>query len=89
MRCNCVATAPEEPVLTPQTQYPPVPFRAAIDFKSVVENLDQVKINVVNRKSNADPDKVVELYQKFVTMSKETDELRKKRNDNAKAMKVC
>lgn len=88
VRCNCVATAVEEAVPAVQTEYPPIPFRAAIDFKSILENIDKVKVNAVNRKSNADPDKVVELYQKFVVMSKETDELRKQRNDNAKAMKV-
>lgn len=89
VRCHCVATAPDDVLLAPKAAYPPVPFRAAIDFKSIVENIEQVKVNVVNRKSKADPDKVVELYQKFVAMSKETDELRKQRNDNAKAMKVC
>lgn len=88
VRCHCVATPVEQAVPEVQPEYPPVPFRAAIDFRSVAENIEQVKLNVVNRKSNADPDKVVELYHKFVAMSQETDELRKKRNDNAKAMKV-
>lgn len=68
--------------------YPQVPFRAAIDYKYIVENVEKLKVNAINRKSNADPEKVAELYAQFVELNRETDALRKQRNDNAKAMKV-
>lgn len=68
--------------------YPQVPFRAAIDYKYIVENVGMLKENAVNRNSNADPEKVAELYAQFVELNRETDALRKQRNDNAKAMKV-
>jgi hypothetical protein len=68
--------------------YPQVPFRAAIDYKYIVENVDKLKENAVNRKSTADPQKVAELYAQFLVLTGETDALRKQRNDNAKAMKV-
>lgn len=63
-------------------------FRAAIDFKAVVDNLDAVKENAKNRQSNADADKVAELYAQFTQLGRETDALRQERNENAKAMKV-
>jgi Seryl-tRNA synthetase N-terminal domain len=69
--------------------YPQVPFRSAIDYKYIVENVEKLKANAVNRKSNADPEKVAELYAQFLALTGETDALRKQRNDNAKAMKVC
>lgn len=68
--------------------YPQVPFRAAIDYKYIIENVEDLKVNAFNRKSNADPEKVAELYAQFVELNRETDALRKQRNDNAKAMKV-
>lgn len=70
------------------TSYPQVPFRAAIDFKYVAENVEALKLNAQNRFSDADPEKVAKLYAQFTALGQETDALRKQRNDNAKAMKV-
>lgn len=84
--------APPEQNAAPTTSeisdYPQVPFRAAIDYKYIVENVDKLKVNAANRKSNADPEKVAELYALYRQLHLETDALRMKRNENAKAMKV-
>jgi hypothetical protein len=88
---SCVRSVGTHAVATEERtklEYPQVPFRAAIDFKFIAENVDMLKANAINRNSNADPEKVAELYSQFVAMSRETDALRKQRNDNAKAMKV-
>ena len=67
---------------------PTASFRAAIDFKAIVENLDAVRENASNRQSSADADKVADLYAQFVQLGRETDTVRQERNENAKAMKV-
>ena len=91
VRARAVAPAEvavEGPSPADLASYPQVPFRAAIDYKYIVENVERLKINSVNRKSNADPEKVAELYAQFAELNRDTDALRKQRNDNAKAMKV-
>lgn len=58
-----------------------------LDLKFIKENADAVKANVANRFMNADVDKVISLYEKRNLLKSEIDELRRKRNENAKAMK--
>jgi Seryl-tRNA synthetase N-terminal domain len=86
-RCRAAAASAAEAVDT-ETTYSQAPFKAAIDFKAIVENLDAVEVNVKNRFSRADPRRVADLYAKFSKLSRETDQMRQERNDNAKAMKV-
>lgn len=63
-------------------------FKAALDFKSMKENLDLYVQNTKDRLSSADPAKVVELYDQFVKLKSDADALRAERNENANAMKV-
>ncbi|KAG2494096.1 hypothetical protein HYH03_007735 [Edaphochlamys debaryana] len=62
-------------------------FRAHLDFKFVKENVDMVATNCKNRFSNADPHKVVALYDEFVALKSKADALRAERNENSAAMK--
>jgi seryl-tRNA synthetase len=64
-----------------------VTYRAAIDFKAIVDNVEAVRLNVQNRQSTADVDKVVDLYAQFTALGRKTDALRQARNENAAAMK--
>jgi hypothetical protein len=76
---------------TPSDQAAPsqrASFRAHIDFKYIVDSLDEVRLNVQHRMSPADPDLVVELYERCNALGRRTDALRAARNDNANAMKV-
>lgn len=63
-------------------------LQAFLDWKSIRNNVEEVKINVKNRNSDADPDKVVRLYDEFREAQNEAERLRSDRNANAKAMKV-
>lgn len=63
-------------------------FKAHIDWKHIVSNLDEVKKNVAQRNSSADPELVVELYSRWRALQDEVETLRSQRNENAKAMKV-
>lgn len=63
-------------------------FKANIDFKFIKENLQMVMKNAVDRKSNADPKLVVQLYDQYVQLKTEADEIRAERNENSSAMKV-
>ena len=63
-------------------------FKANIDFKFIKENLDLVVKNAEDRNSNADPRLVVQLYDKYVQLKMEADEIRAERNENSNAMKV-
>jgi hypothetical protein len=87
-RAQSVVTGTAQVGASSHSTHPRVPFRAAVDFKFVIENVDEIKINVKNRLSDADPEKVVQLYAKFSELGRETDALRKERNDNAREMKV-
>jgi len=63
-------------------------FKAHLDFRFVKTNLELLRENVKNRNSPADPDVVVELYDKWVKVLEELERVRADRNANAKAMKV-
>ena len=58
-----------------------------LDYKFIKDNLDAVKKNVADRFMNADPDLVVTLYDKRLAVLRELEDERRKRNDNAAAMK--
>ena len=63
-------------------------FRAFLDFKALKADLDRHVQNCKNRNSNADPAKVVGLYDQFCEAQQQLDSVREERNSNAKAMKV-
>ncbi len=58
-----------------------------LDYKFIKDNLAAVKKNVADRFMKADPDLVVNLYDKRIALLRELEDERKKRNDNAAAMK--
>ncbi|KAI8471369.1 MAG: hypothetical protein J3K34DRAFT_417403, partial [Monoraphidium minutum] len=62
-------------------------FKANLDFKFVKENLQLVTDNAKSRNSNADPARVVQLYDEFARLKQECDSLRASRNENSAAMK--
>jgi hypothetical protein len=64
-------------------------FRAYIDFQALKSNLSCHMQNVRNRNSDASPEKVVHLYEQWTHLLGEVEQLRAKRNANAKSMKVC
>ena len=58
-----------------------------LDLKFIRDNVDAVKENVRNRHVTADPDLVVELYDKRNLLLKELETPRASRNANAERMK--
>ena len=58
-----------------------------LDLKFVRDHVDRVKENVHKRHVNADPERVVALYDQRNSVLRELEELRSKRNENAKRMK--
>lgn len=64
-------------------------FKAHLDFKFIRDNVDLVAANCKSRLSNADPRRVADLYDQYVKLKTEADQLRAERNENANAMKVC
>lgn len=58
-----------------------------LDFKFIRDNVEAVKANIKNRFMEADADLVVELYEKYNASLAELEEVRAKRNENAKSMK--
>jgi seryl-tRNA synthetase len=58
-----------------------------LDLKFVRDNLEAVRENVRTRHVDADPDRVVALYDERNRALRELEELRSQRNENAKRMK--
>jgi seryl-tRNA synthetase len=58
-----------------------------LDYKYIKDNLEAVKKNVADRFMKADADLVAGLYDRRNALLKTLDDERKKRNDNAAAMK--
>jgi len=58
-----------------------------LDYKYIKDNLEAVKKNVADRFMKADADLVAGLYDRRNALLKALDDERKKRNDNAAAMK--
>ena len=63
-------------------------MQAFIDWKAIRDNIEAVKANVKNRNSDADPEKVSQLYDEYNAAQRQAEQLRSDRNANAKAMKV-
>ena len=80
------ASAPAAPATGEAAKAPS--FKANLDFKFVKDNLQLVIDNCKERLSNADPARVVALYDEFTRLKTETDALRASRNENSSAMKV-
>ncbi|XP_023524142.1 serine--tRNA ligase, chloroplastic/mitochondrial isoform X2 [Cucurbita pepo subsp. pepo] len=74
------ATAGEEIVAKPQ-------WKASIDFKWIRDNKDLVAANIENRKSGANLELVLQLYDKMLNLQKEVERLRAERNMVANKMK--
>ncbi|CAK9325590.1 unnamed protein product [Citrullus colocynthis] len=74
------AIAGEEKVVKPQ-------WKASIDFKWIRDNKDLVASNIENRKSGANLDLVLQLYDKMLSLQKEVERLRAERNAVANKMK--
>ncbi|KAK4485815.1 hypothetical protein RD792_008462 [Penstemon davidsonii] len=62
-------------------------WKAAIDFKWIRDNKEAVAANIKNRKSNANLDLVIQLYDKLLNVQKEVERLRAERNIIANKMK--
>eukprot|EP01018_Ginkgo_biloba_P007924 Gb_15950 [translate_table: standard] len=62
-------------------------WRASIDFKWIRDNKDAVALNVQNRKSTADVELVVKLYEQLCCLQAEVESLRAERNVVANKMK--
>ncbi len=58
-----------------------------LDLKFIRDNLDAVKKNIADRWMNADADLVVSLAEEKASLLREVEDERKKRNENALAMK--
>jgi len=58
-----------------------------LDYKFIKDNLEAVKKNIVDRYMKADADLVVQLFDRRNAALRSLEEERKKRNDNAAAMK--
>ncbi len=58
-----------------------------LDFKFIKDNLDAVRENIKNRNVTANPEKVVELYDRRNEVIRELEDLRRLRNENAAKMK--
>lgn len=59
-----------------------------LDYRFIVENLDAVKANIAARATDADADAVALLYEKRTSKTTEIQELQRRRNANADAMKA-
>ncbi len=58
-----------------------------LDLKFVKENREAVEKNIRSRNMNVDLDRIMDLYDKRSSLIQQTEELRQKRNGNAKKMK--
>jgi seryl-tRNA synthetase len=59
-----------------------------LDLRFIRDNLDNVKKNIENRFMQADPEGVIALFEKRNGLIAQAEELRQKRNENAKSMKA-
>ena len=85
--CNAANITSQPANVAARTEEPA--FRASIDFQALKSNLSVHVQNARDRNSDADPEKVVQLYDRWTQMLMEVERLRSERNANAKAMKVC
>ena len=66
---------------------PTLAWKAAIDFNRIKENPDAIQANADNRAAPCDVAKVVSTYDRYKALNRLCDEIREKRNANAKSMK--
>ena len=59
-----------------------------LDLRFVREHLDEIRLNVKNRRAHADPDLVVRLYDERNALQQKIDAARGARNANAEKMKA-
>ncbi len=59
-----------------------------LDLRFVREHLDEIRVNVKNRRAQADPDLVVRLYDERNALQQKIDAARSARNANAEKMKA-
>ena len=59
-----------------------------LDLRFVREHLDEIRVNVKNRRAQADPDLVVRLYDERNALQQRIDAARAARNANAEKMKA-
>lgn len=59
-----------------------------LDYRFIKENLEAVRQNVTDRYMAANPDLVADLFDQRLSLLKEIEEDRKRRNENALAMKA-
>ncbi|KVI06849.1 Aminoacyl-tRNA synthetase, class II [Cynara cardunculus var. scolymus] len=88
---SSAAAAPQPVVDSPATAsvdyFVKPQWKAAIDFKSILENKTAAAANLNNRNSNANLELVIELYERLLELQKEVEELRYERNTVANKMK--
>jgi len=82
---TCRAVSTEVMAETTETAAPE--WKANIDFKAIRENFEAVQKNADNRKAAADVAKVVDLYNQYLELKYQSDELRQERNQAAAKMK--
>ena len=90
-RLFCASAAVKEPEVAAKANAEAAPatlaWKAAIDFKRIKENPDAVQANADKRAAPCDVAKVCETYDRYQALNRECDEIREKRNANAKSMK--
>ncbi|EEF48549.1 seryl-tRNA synthetase, putative [Ricinus communis] len=88
-RAPSATAAAQEPVTTESFNSKVVKpqWIAAIDFKWIRDNKEEVALNIKNRNSNAKLELVLELYEKMLAVQKEVERLRGERNAVANKMK--
>ena len=62
-------------------------WKAAIDFKFVRDNAELVQKNATTRKVDVDVQEIIAKYEALNALNFKCDELRERRNANAKSMK--
>ncbi|GMI82820.1 Seryl-tRNA synthetase, ovule abortion 7 [Hibiscus trionum] len=85
LSAQAVAAAPAAQISDNKVVKPQ--WKAAIDFKWIRDNKEEVAVNIKNRNSNANLELVLELYDKMLNLQKEVEGLRGERNNVANKMK--
>ena len=90
-RLFCASAAVKEPEVAAKAgtdaPTPTLAWKAAIDFKRIKENPDAIQANADKRAAPCDVAKVVSTYDRYQALNRQCDEIREKRNANAKSMK--
>lgn len=82
------AAAESSPASSGVAAYSAPAYKVNLDFKFIRDNLQLVSDNCKIRDSAADPALVAQLYDDYVKLKSESDNLRSSRNENSSAMKV-